>query len=202
MLRVAGAACAVLTAFLLGGCSVHGKVTPLVSQSDLQAQIATQLEKATGEKPANVSCPAPLEGVVGQTQRCSLVSAAGNTFGLTVTVTSVSGTTVNFDIKVDAAPTGSASGSANPSSTASALPSVPGSDLEDQVSSQLERTVGQKPSSVSCPDPLQGSVGQSARCTLTATDGTVYGLTVTVTSVSSATVQFSIEVDPTPSTTS
>jgi len=50
-----------------------------------------------------VTCPEDLEGVVGTQLRCELV-AGNDTYGVTVTVTSVKGTTVNFNIAVDDKP--------------------------------------------------------------------------------------------------
>jgi hypothetical protein len=44
-----------------------------------------------------------MQGVVGTQLRCELVDG-NNTYGLTVTVTNVDGTTVNFDIAVDDKP--------------------------------------------------------------------------------------------------
>ncbi len=72
--------------------------------------------------------------------------------------------------------------------------SASSSDLEGEVSSQLEALVGQAPDSVSCPDELPAEVGAEVRCTLTS-DETTFGLTVTVTSVDGDVVIFDIVVD-------
>jgi hypothetical protein len=50
-----------------------------------------------------VSCPDNLKGVVGATLRCQL-SDGGKNYGVTVTVTSVDGNDVEFDIKRDDQP--------------------------------------------------------------------------------------------------
>ena len=50
-----------------------------------------------------MTCPEDLEGVVGTQLRCELV-AGNDTYGVTVTVTSVKGTNVNFHIAVDDQP--------------------------------------------------------------------------------------------------
>jgi hypothetical protein len=55
-----------------------------------------------GKQVNQVSCP-DLEARVGASQRCSLVSGT-ETYGVTVTVTSVQGTDVKFDIQVDQTP--------------------------------------------------------------------------------------------------
>lgn len=70
-------------------------------------------------------------------------------------------------------------------------------ELEKQVSSSLEKTVGQKPDSVTCPDELKGEVGEKVRCTLTS-GTTTYGLTATVTAVEGKDVKFDIKVDDQP----
>jgi hypothetical protein len=74
---------------------------------------------------------------------------------------------------------------------------VTGPDVAQSVSTELTRIVGRSPDAVTCPD-LPGTVGAAIRCTLDA-DGVSYGVTVTVTSVEGADVQFDIQVDDQPS---
>lgn len=74
---------------------------------------------------------------------------------------------------------------------------VSGKTLAAQVSTQLEKQVGQKPEKVACPDPLKAKVGATARCTLTDGD-TELGVTVTTKSVKDGTVNFNILVDDAP----
>ena len=50
-----------------------------------------------------MTCPDDLPGEVGGEMRCELTEGS-DTLGLTVTVTSVEDTTVNFDIEVDDMP--------------------------------------------------------------------------------------------------
>ena len=76
----------------------------------------------------------------------------------------------------------------------SSMPTVDKDDLEKEVSTQLEKTVGQAPDSVDCPEDLDGEKGATQRCTLTAGDDEV-GLTVTVTGVDGSKVAFDIQVD-------
>lgn len=76
---------------------------PTVPASGLEEQIATMLAQQVGVLPQSVTCPAPLDGVVGTEMRCELFDGT-DTYGLTVTVTNVEGTTVNFNIKVDDQP--------------------------------------------------------------------------------------------------
>ncbi|QDP97158.1 DUF4333 domain-containing protein [Microlunatus elymi] len=67
-------------------------------------------------------------------------------------------------------------------------------DVENQISTQLQKQVGQKPDDVTCPGDLQGKVGTTMRCTLTAGDSK-YGVNVKVTSVEGNKVLFNIKVD-------
>lgn len=85
---------------LLSGCSGAS-----VSKDQLEEQIKTQLTAQVGQEPDSVVCPDGLEAKEGATQRCDL-TAEGTTYGVTVTVTSVEGTNVKFDIKVDDQPKG------------------------------------------------------------------------------------------------
>lgn len=72
-----------------------------VDGHDVAQSVLDQL--ATAGKPVDrVSCP-DLEARVGASQRCTLVSR-GVTYGVTVTVTSVQGADVRFDIQVDRTP--------------------------------------------------------------------------------------------------
>ena len=71
--------------------------------------------------------------------------------------------------------------------------------LEKEVTTELTRAVGQTPKSVSCPDKLKAKVDATTRCTLTADDGTRFGVTLTVTSVGGGHTKFHIQVDSKPS---
>ena len=73
---------------------------------------------------------------------------------------------------------------------------VSASDVEDQISSQLESQVGQAPDKVDCPGDLEGKVDATMTCVLTAGSDTV-DVTVTVTKVDGSDVSFDIKVaDP------
>ncbi|WP_067853699.1 DUF4333 domain-containing protein [Nocardia shimofusensis] len=98
--RLAGLiALACLTA---AGCSVNiGSSTPTVEETDLERSVTQTLADQVGQEPENVDCPDDLKGEVGAVMECSL-TADGVTRTMTVTVTSVEGDTVNYDIEVDA----------------------------------------------------------------------------------------------------
>lgn len=76
----------------------HG--TPTVARRAVENEISSQLTAKVGRTPDLVTCPGDLTGVTGETMRCSL-AAGGQTIGVTVTVTDVVGSRVNFNIKVD-----------------------------------------------------------------------------------------------------
>lgn len=75
--------------------------------------------------------------------------------------------------------------------------SVSTTDLDAEVSTQLEAEVGQAPDSVDCPDALPAEVDAEVRCTLTSGD-TTFGLTLTVTGVENDEAVFDIVVDDEP----
>ncbi|EST37487.1 hypothetical protein N566_12795 [Streptomycetaceae bacterium MP113-05] len=91
-------------AALLSGCSgeVHvGSTTPKLSADKLADTVAEKLAATTGRPEPQITCPEDLEGKVGTTTRCTLTADDGSTLGVSVTVTSVEGTQINFDIKAD-----------------------------------------------------------------------------------------------------
>ncbi|WP_285758206.1 DUF4333 domain-containing protein [Nocardiopsis ansamitocini] len=97
-----GAAALLLTSacgfdFGVGGMSVD--------KETVAAKTAEQLTETVGQAPDEVACPEDLPAEVGAEIRCEL-TAGGQTYGMTVTTTSVEGNDVNFDIKVDDQPTG------------------------------------------------------------------------------------------------
>ena len=94
MRRITLAALAVASAALLAGCS-----STTVSAGDVEDQISSQLESQVGQAPDKVDCPDDLEGKVDATMTCVL-TAGSDTLDVTVTVTKVDGSDVNFDIKV------------------------------------------------------------------------------------------------------
>jgi hypothetical protein len=74
-----------------------------VDKKDVAQEISDQLQQQTGKKPDSVTCPDNLKSLAGATLRCTLVDAR-QTYGVNVTVTSLEGSHVKFDIKVDHQP--------------------------------------------------------------------------------------------------
>ncbi len=87
----------------LVGCPTAVGQTVVVDKETVASTVSDQLAIQVGSRPDSVTCPADLEGVVGTELRCELV-AGNDTYGVTVTVTSVKGTNVNFHIAVDDQP--------------------------------------------------------------------------------------------------
>lgn len=77
--------------------------------------------------------------------------------------------------------------------------SVPKSDVESQVATQLAAQVHQPKPKVTCPGSLPAKVGSTLNCTLVAQGSTnVYPVSVVVTSVNKGHVNFTATVAPTP----
>ena len=174
----------------LAGC---GKVA---TNDSVEDQIKSQLGTDTAD------CPSDLKGEVGQSIVCRATKGEAP-FDVKVTVTSVEGDTINFDIeRVPVGPTSAPVAPAAPASDTAAdvAPSNPsatvdGKNVAQSVFDQLVSN-GKQVNQVSCPD-LAAQVGASQRCTLMSGTQT-YGVTVTVTSVQGTDVKFDIQVDQTP----
>ena len=92
-----------ITSPVLLGLAACG--TSVVTAEDTAAKAEEALEEEIGVR-QDVSCPDDLEAEEGAETRCLLTTAGEDPtqFGVTVTVTSVEGNTVNFDIQVDDEP--------------------------------------------------------------------------------------------------
>lgn len=110
-LRLSAAKCtlpAVATAALLAGCSASvsvGETTPKMSKEKLADTVAERLAAKMNQPKPDMACPEDLEGKKGTTTRCTLTASDGSTLGVTVTVTSVDGDNIKFDIQADDTPT-------------------------------------------------------------------------------------------------
>ena len=88
------------------GCSFDFSIGDVaVAGDEVARQASAVLEQQVGYAPDDITCPEDLPAEVGSSIRCEL-STEGQTYGVTVTTTSVEGTDVEFDIVVDDAPTG------------------------------------------------------------------------------------------------
>ncbi|MEH3067976.1 MAG: DUF4333 domain-containing protein [Aeromicrobium erythreum] len=105
MRRRATAVLVLVGLLLTAACSVDvsaGRVGSM-PERQVEQQVMDSLREKYGRAPDRIDCPGRLVGEVDRTMRCTLVD--GDTrFGLTLTVTSVTGKRVRFDIQVDDAP--------------------------------------------------------------------------------------------------
>ena len=126
---------------------------------------------AAGNKPDSVTCPSDLDAKVGAQLNCEM-KVKNQTFNVNVTVTSVNGSDVKFDM----------------------VETVDKNQVASVISDKLTQQVGSKPDSVTCPDNLKGVEGATLRCQLN-DSGEKYGISVTVTNVDAGDVNFDFKVD-------
>ena len=159
----------------VAGCSfsVGTNTEKSVASTDVADQISTKVNEKAGHKPDSVTCPGDLKATVGATLDCQMKDD-GKTYGVNVTVTSVDGAKVNFDI----------------------VETVDKDDVAKSIADQLEAQFGRRPD-ITCPDNLKGDQGATLRCQLS-DQGTTYGVTVTVTSVDGGDVKYDFKVDDKP----
>lgn len=86
-------------ATVAGFALVAGCGSSAVAQSDVEAQISSQLAEQVGQEPDDVVCPGDLDAEVDTEMECTL-TAGEDELPVTATVTDVDGDTVNFDIEV------------------------------------------------------------------------------------------------------
>lgn len=168
------AAVAGLTASV-GACSCSiGSSSHTVSKGDVASQITAKMTDAAGNKPTSVTCPSDLPAKVGAQINCEM-KVKDSTYNVNVTVTSVEGKDVKFDM----------------------VETVDKDQVARVISNKLYQQVGSRPDSVTCPDNLKGVEGATLRCQLT--DGSQkYGINVTVTGIDAGDVNFDFQVDDHP----
>jgi hypothetical protein len=175
-LLVSGAAAGLMTG--LGACSCSVGSSHAVSKSDVASQITAKMTDAAANKPESVDCPNDLPAKVGAQLNCEM-KVKKQPFNVNVTVTSVNGSDVKFDM----------------------VETVGKDEVASAIRRQVTQQVGQQPDSVTCPDNLKGVAGATLQCQLiSGTDK--YGVLVTVTSVDAGDVKFHFKVDDQPQPTS
>ncbi len=122
---------------------------PKVAKDVLTKMVTDQLGKG-GVTPQAVDCPQDLMSQVGQKAVCAITISPVNGFQITVTVTGVNGTELNYAMS----------------------PSVSKSQLEVAVSDMINRSTKTVPDSVSCESDLDGKVGATASCAVTVAGAT------------------------------
>ncbi len=173
-LLVSGAAAGLMAGFGACSCSVSVGGPKAVSKSDVAEQITSKMTDAAGNRPNSVTCPGDLPAKVGAQLNCEM-KVKDQTFNVNVTVTSVNGSDVKFDM----------------------VETVDKNQVARTISDRLTQQVGVRPDEVSCPDNLKGVQGATLRCQLV--DGSKkYGISVTVTDVDAGDVNFDFKVDDHP----
>jgi hypothetical protein len=169
-LLVSGAAAGLMAGFGACSCSVSVGGPKAVSKSDVAEQITSKWTDA-GHKPDSVTCPHDLPAKVGSELNCEM-KVKDQPYNVNVTVTSVEGRKVNFDM----------------------VETVDKDKVARIISNKLAQKTGVRPDEVTCPDNLKGVEGATLRCQLI--DGSKkYGVNVTVKSVQPGDVSFDFKVD-------
>jgi hypothetical protein len=171
-LLVAGAAAGLMASAGACSCSVGGSKS--VSKGDVASQITAKMTDAQGNKPDSVTCPGDLPATVGAQLNCDM-KVKDQKFNVNVTVTSVNGSDVKFDM----------------------VETVDKAQVASVISDKRTAQVGKTPDSVTCPDNLKAIVGAALRCELTES-GAKYGVSVVVTNVDAGDVSFDLKVDSQP----
>jgi Domain of unknown function (DUF4333) len=164
-LLVSGAAVGLMATAGACSCSV-GSSSHAVSKDDVASQISAKMTDPAGLKPQSVTCPNDLAAKVGAQVDCTMKSN-GQSYAVNVTVTSVNGSDVKFDM----------------------VQKIDKTQIADDISAKLTDGAGNKPDSVTCPDNLLAKVGAQLNCTMNAKNQT-YNVNVTVTSVSGTSVKY------------
>ncbi|PDP88564.1 hypothetical protein CQJ94_06055 [Glycomyces fuscus] len=206
---IAGAVLGALPLLLSTGCSFDFSIGgPGAVDAEQVAQRSSEmLAEQVGQTPDDLTCPEDLPAEVGAEIRCELTSG-GETLGVTVTTTSVDGDNVQWDVQVDDTTAGDTAaeddttadgGAAAEDGTAAVTEDgiVPADQVARLSAAQLEAAVGQTPENFACSQGLRAEVGAEIRCNFQA-DGTLYGATITTTSVDGDNVQWDIQVDDAP----
>lgn len=147
----------------LAGCSGS------VPKDDVAKSIKVEVDKQNpGAGP--VTCPADLKAEVGQSVRCAF-EVDGQPVDAVATVTSIQGSTANYDIKAEARP-------------------VSKTLLERKIGEQVSQQAGVPVDSTECSGDLQPKKGESVTCTVKGA-GETLPLKVEVTSVEGGLINYS-----------
>lgn len=144
---------------------------PSRSAADLARDLSGQLARG-GANVHGATCPENLQGIPGQTVRCTVVFGDGQPVDVVVTVTSVEGESIHYEYRPEARP-------------------IAKSLLEPKVSELIAEQTGTRPLSTSCAGDLPPVVGQQVDC-LVSTRGRTVTMTVTTTGTAGGKVNFSI----------
>jgi hypothetical protein len=142
-----------------------------VPKADVESAIETQLGQQIPDI-GEVTCPGDLEAEVGKTLRCEFV-VEGQPVDAIATVTSVEGSTANFDITTEARP------------IAKPL-------LEQKLRGLVEPQLGAPIDTLTCDGDLEARTGATQSC-LVSYSGQSLPLAITVTSIEGDLINFNVE---------
>src|ERR1700750_2706705 len=133
-----------LAGLLIGssGCSFSIGSSKAVPKDDIVKSISDKMTDAAGNKPDTVSCPGDLDAKVGATLNCRM-QVKGKPFNVLVTVTSVDGSNVKYDM----------------------VETVDKNEVASELKNDIANKLGHDVESVTCPDNLQGREGATLKCT-------------------------------------
>lgn len=136
--HIATAAAALAVATLFSGCSAKVETSKSISAADLQKKLTDQFADSK-TPPKSVTCKDELVAEVGKTASCEVALNDTDHVQAVVTVTSVSGSDVQYDI----------------------MPAYTKEELAKAVSGMVAD------STVTCATGLEGKIGATAQCDLT-----------------------------------
>ena len=87
----------VLLALFVAGCGGPA----VVSRAEVEKKTQEGLEQSVGKKAPKASCPDELKAEVGATTRCTMDFEGNKRLGITVKITEVEGSDVQFAIEAD-----------------------------------------------------------------------------------------------------
>lgn len=164
---------AVIVVLGMGAVGCSFSVGSSVSQAEVEAKIGEGIEQQVGEAMASVSCPGSLKGEVDTEMACTAASQAGSEYSVAVKVTSVEGSTVNFNWEIDS------------------ITKVGADDIAQALQGQLEVVPIED---IVCDGEVQAQVGQVQRCSFVDTDGSIVEVDAEIASIDGAIANFGFSV--------
>jgi len=157
----------IVTVTGIDGGSIVYEMIPALSQRQLEQEVTRLV--VDGGSPADtvVSCQSGLLGQAGAVAQCD-VRAAGSFLRRTAQVSSVEGLTMKFDL----------------------VPLLTQAEVENSLLDELATHLGRRPESAVCGGNLEGRIGNTVDCTVTAA-GERADLTLTVTAVDGTKIDYS-----------
>jgi hypothetical protein len=148
--------------------SIVYEMIPALSQAQLEQQVTRLVVDAGSPADTMATCLSGLLGQAGAVAQCD-VRAAGTSLRRTAQVTSVEGLTMKFDL----------------------IPLLTKVEIENSLLDELATHLGGKrPESAVCGGDLEGRIGNTVDCTVTAA-GETADLTLTVTAVDGTKIDYS-----------